>query len=101
MTDDEIDDRVDAWHNGAGGGMPLHEYLGMTWSEYAEWVEAPGRAGEPDTAQAVQEELARAMAQPIDVDAILGSLGPEYNDPGDDPWGGANLFDLTEVNGGE
>ena len=28
---------------------------------------------------------------PVDVDAILDSLGPEFDDPGDDPWGGANL----------
>jgi uncharacterized phage-associated protein len=28
---------------------------------------------------------------PVDVDAILSSLGDEYRDPGEDPWGGANL----------
>lgn len=30
-------------------------------------------------------------ARPVDVDAILASLGPEFDDPGDDPWGGGNL----------
>ncbi|WP_157186566.1 hypothetical protein [Nocardia jiangxiensis] len=39
MTDDEIDDRVDEWHNGAGLGMDLHEYLGWTWEQYQEWLE--------------------------------------------------------------
>lgn len=28
---------------------------------------------------------------PIDVDAILASLGDEFMDPGHDQWGGANL----------
>lgn len=32
-----------------------------------------------------------AAPGPVDVDAILASLGDEYMDPGDDPWGGANL----------
>lgn len=31
------------------------------------------------------------MSEPIDVDAILASLGDEFDDPGDDRWGGANL----------
>lgn len=41
VTDDEIDDRIDEWHNGAGAGKPLHEYLGWTRAEYAKWVENP------------------------------------------------------------
>jgi uncharacterized phage-associated protein len=32
---------------------------------------------------------------PVDIATILDSLGDEYNDPGEDPWGGANL-DLGE-----
>lgn len=31
--------------------------------------------------------------EPVDVDAILESLGDEYGDPGEDQWGGANLHD--------
>jgi uncharacterized phage-associated protein len=31
------------------------------------------------------------VSDPVDVDAILDSLGSDYADPGDDPWGGANL----------
>jgi hypothetical protein len=35
-----IDDAVDDWHEGAGvEGESLHEYLGMTWAEYGEWVQ--------------------------------------------------------------
>jgi len=34
---------------------------------------------------------------PIDVDAILAALGDEFDDPGDDPWGGANLYVLDPV----
>lgn len=32
---------------------------------------------------------------PVDIDRIFDSLGDEFDDPGDDPWGGANL-DLGE-----
>ena len=32
-----IDDKIELWHTGTGD-MPLHEYLGMTWDEYSEWV---------------------------------------------------------------
>ena len=38
----------------------------------------------------VQEEPV-SVYKPIDVDAILASLGDEFKDPGPDPWGGANL----------
>jgi hypothetical protein len=38
----EIDDYVARWHNGlAGQDCQLHEYLGMTWEEYARWVLDP------------------------------------------------------------
>ncbi len=40
-----MDDRIEAWHNGAGEGMELHEYLGMTWVEYAAWVREGGTDG--------------------------------------------------------
>lgn len=35
MTQDELDDMIDAWHeSGPEEIRPLHEYLGMTWEEY-------------------------------------------------------------------
>ncbi|WP_374566175.1 hypothetical protein [Ideonella sp.] len=34
---EEVDDYVDAWHDG-GANVPLHEFLGMTRSEYNLWV---------------------------------------------------------------
>lgn len=39
------------------------------------------------------EELLKRedFQESLDVDSILDSLGDEYDDPGDDPWGGANL----------
>jgi hypothetical protein len=44
-TWDELVDRVDAlveeWHNGAGKDRPLHEFLGMTKEQYAEWIKNP------------------------------------------------------------
>jgi hypothetical protein len=38
VTPEELDDLVDLWHEGAGGDLPLHEFLGMTWAEYAAWT---------------------------------------------------------------
>lgn len=33
-----VDDAIDSWHQ-APPGTPLHTYLGLTWEEYALWVE--------------------------------------------------------------
>lgn len=38
-----IDDLIDAWHDGAGEGQELHEYLGWTCEQYARWVETSER----------------------------------------------------------
>lgn len=37
MEDVPIADRIDAWHN-SDSDLPLHDYLGMTWEEYQQWV---------------------------------------------------------------
>jgi DNA-binding transcriptional ArsR family regulator len=37
---DEIDDFVDDWHEG-GTGMSLHDFLGLSREDYAQWVEQP------------------------------------------------------------
>lgn len=39
LTSDELDARIDAWHNGDGEGQELHEHLGWTWEQYKQWVE--------------------------------------------------------------
>ncbi len=52
-TDDELNDRIDAWHAASGisrempmDARPLHEALGWTAEEYARWVADP--AAVPD-----------------------------------------------------
>src|SRR5690242_20418970 len=40
-TPDDIDDYVGYWHDGAGAGLPIYKYLGLTRFEYARWVEQP------------------------------------------------------------
>ena len=37
---EDIDDFVDRWHEGKSG-VELHDFLGMTWDEYARWVADP------------------------------------------------------------
>jgi hypothetical protein len=42
---EQIDDYVDRWHDGLdkwAKQMPLHEYLGLTWPEYQNWVRDAG-----------------------------------------------------------
>ncbi len=39
IKDDAIDDHIDAWHTSVHDNGKLHEYLGLTWAEYARWVE--------------------------------------------------------------
>jgi hypothetical protein len=34
-----INDLIDQWHEG-NTGVPLHEFLGMTWEQYGEWLES-------------------------------------------------------------
>ena len=41
MLLEAIDDKVEAWHEGDGDGLDLHEYLGMNWDEYAVWAKEP------------------------------------------------------------
>lgn len=39
LTDDQVLDLTDQWHEGAGKGQELYEYFGWTEPEYARWVE--------------------------------------------------------------
>lgn len=36
----DIDEFVESWHSSETGAS-LHEYLGLSWDEYALWVEKP------------------------------------------------------------
>jgi hypothetical protein len=36
---ESIDGAIDRWHEGIVRGIPLHLYLGMTWSAYCRWME--------------------------------------------------------------
>lgn len=38
MTGEQLDDLVDLWHNSPEDGVPLHEFLRMTWDEYGQWT---------------------------------------------------------------
>lgn len=41
VSPDDIDDFIDAWHEGDGKDETLARYLGFADAEYAEWVEHP------------------------------------------------------------
>lgn len=45
---DAVDDYVEMWHtegSGEAADVKLHEYLGLTWSEYQNWVIDPDTLG--------------------------------------------------------
>ncbi len=42
---ESIHDEIEAWHTGQSN-KGLHEHLGMTWAEYASWVESKSRLWE-------------------------------------------------------
>lgn len=51
LSERQVERRTDAWHDGAGGTLKVHEYLGWTRAEYAQWAETgqlPGADKEPD-----------------------------------------------------
>jgi hypothetical protein len=35
---DEYEDKIAFWHDKYAGDLPLHEYLGLSWEEYAQLV---------------------------------------------------------------
>jgi len=37
---DDLPDHIDRWHDG-DSELELHEYLGLTWEEYSEWIMTP------------------------------------------------------------
>lgn len=39
LTNEEVDQAVEEWHNNDLLTCELHEYLGWTWTEYARYVE--------------------------------------------------------------
>ena len=43
LSDDEINDLIDEWHDNESISSSLHEWLGMTWDEYSNWVTKYGR----------------------------------------------------------
>lgn len=40
-TSDEWDNLVEEWHTGEDP-RELHEFLGLTWEEYGQWIKDPG-----------------------------------------------------------
>lgn len=37
------EEMIEAWHDGAGSGLELHEYLGLSWEEYGAVVLDPDK----------------------------------------------------------
>lgn len=37
-AEEVADQLVELWHSGQGPGQELHEFLGLTWEQYGQWV---------------------------------------------------------------
>lgn len=48
-ADRTLEERVAEWHK-TETSQPLHEWLGMTWEQYCEWV-SKGEARQPSRAR--------------------------------------------------
>lgn len=48
LLQDRIDDLIGLWHDGAGLGMQIHEFLGITDEQYTHWVHC-SRDLDPET----------------------------------------------------
>lgn len=55
------EEMIEAWHEGAGKGQELHEYLGLTWDEYGAVVLDP-----EELDAAVKKSMAKLREQHID-----------------------------------
>lgn len=40
-VNEALDDLVDAWHNSPEDGTSIHDFLDMSWEEYAQWLQDP------------------------------------------------------------
>ncbi len=65
-TVEQIDDAIERWHAGEGGSS-LEKYLGMTFEEYATWVERPESL----------RYIIRARRYDLDLEDILRSIDLE------------------------
>jgi hypothetical protein len=62
---DEIDDYVAEWHDGPSS-EELHAHLGLTWEEYALWVEQPNVLRLIVAARARERPVAEMLAHAQD-----------------------------------
>lgn len=77
--DDEIDDFIEKWHEGEGESLELHEFLGMTESEYRLWLACPNqlatiisaKRGNIPLDQAMNDEIYAFAARADKADQIL------------------------------
>lgn len=73
----DIDDFVEAWHDGGGFGQELHDYLGLKWNEYALWVERPNTLRAIIAAHELDEPLEELLQRSDDHAVAARSLSPE------------------------
>jgi hypothetical protein len=66
---DEIDDFVERWHKSRDKrtlGLELHEYLGLSWDEYALWIQDPDSLPQILIARRERRPLAKVIEDYLD-----------------------------------
>jgi hypothetical protein len=73
----DIDDFVEAWHQAGGFGQELHDYLGLTWNEYALWVERPSTLRAIIASHELDEPLEELLERSDEHAVAARGLAPE------------------------
>lgn len=73
---EEIDDFVGAWHSN-DSALPLHEFLGMTKSEYSLWVADPDVLPLIITARKLKRNVADLLEGTGELSMAARADGPE------------------------
>lgn len=76
LDDKAIDDLVGEWHQGVTSNVGLHTYLGMTFDEYATWVE---KGFIPQHLRKRDDQADTELPQDGDGDEPWEPLDPDYS----------------------
>lgn len=77
-----VDDAIEEWHKAEDVKVPIHEFLGFTWPEYADWVETGRIHLTPRWAlQQLGTEWGRAAYENLWVDQALKACRALEQDP--------------------
>lgn len=86
LTEEQIEDKVSEWHN-SDNPIPLHEYIGITWEEYKEYVQGWANTQVEDTTTEWEKKMfADGLISPMVAVHINQDGSQQYIEPGSKEW---------------